>query len=237
MTTPTSSSTDEPAVATSEQKNLRASSEPHGRSRASIIVAVLVVLFVVAMIASTKFVSPEEAAALRPKQFTAKTFVADNFDKTVQTLTEKATDLGTLAPAVDADEKAAGGQYGVDVGSGKFAFPVSLTGYVTEADKNFLVLDVDGVPKGDTVRIPVGSAVSGTPIRDASGFMTFSDFPGQTDFQNVANELKLKIAADVVGPLDPSSLKGKNVTVVGAFSTGGPANAFLVQPASIEVAP
>ena len=96
---------------------------------------------------------------------------------------------------------------------------------------------IDGVPKGDTVRIPVGSAVSGTPIRDASGFMTFSDFPGQTDFQNVANELKLKIAADVVGPLDPSSLKGKNVTVVGAFSTGGPANAFLVQPASIEVAP
>ncbi|MGG5257776.1 DUF2291 family protein [Phycicoccus avicenniae] len=204
--------------------------------RRSLVLTTALVVLLVAMVVSTRFVTPEEAQALRPQVFEAKGYVAENFPKVVQTLQEKGTDLGTLAPAVDADAAAAGKEYGIDVGSGKFAFPVTVTGTVASVDNGFLELTVPGVPADDTVRIPVANAVSGTPIRDASGFMTFSDFPGQTDFQNVANELKIKVLADVVGKLEPASLQGKQVTVVGAYSTGGPKNSFLVQPVSVQVA-
>ncbi|MBM6401802.1 DUF2291 family protein [Phycicoccus sonneratiae] len=204
--------------------------------RRSLVLTAALVVLLVAMVVSTRFVTPEEAQALRPQVFEAKSYVAENFPKITQTLQEKGTDLGTLAPAVDADAAAAGKQYGIDVGSGKFAFPVTVTGTVASVDAGFLELTVDGVPADDTVRVPVANAVSGTPIRDATGFMTFSDFPGQTDFQNVANEIKIKVLVDVVGKLDPASLQGKQVTVVGAYSTGGPKNSFLVQPVSVQVA-
>lgn len=204
--------------------------------RRSLVLAAGLVVLLVAMVVSTRFVTPEEAQALRPQVFEAKSYVAENFEKIARTLQEKGTDLGTLAPAVDADAAAAGKQYGIDVGSGKFAFPVTVTGTVASVDAGFLELTVAGVPADDTVRVPVANAVSGTPIRDATGFMTFSDFPGQTDFQNVANEIKVKVLADVVGKLDPASLQGKQVTVVGAYSTGGPKSSFLVQPVSVQVA-
>lgn len=205
--------------------------------RRSLVLAAGLVVLLVAMVVSTRFVTPQEAQALRPRVFEASSYVAENFPKITQTLQEKGTDLGTLAPAVVADPAAAGKEYGVDVGSGKFAFPVKVTGTVATVDNGFLELTVAGVPADVTVRVPVANAVSGTPIRDATGFMTFSDFPGQTDFQNVANEIKVKVLADVVGTLDPASLKGKQVIVVGAYSTGGPKSSFLVQPVSVQVAP
>ena len=50
----------------------------------------------------------------------------------------------------------------------------------------------------------------------------------------MANELKLKIRSDVIAKADPSALKGKKVTVVGAHSSGGPRTSFIIQPVSIE---
>jgi predicted lipoprotein len=198
-----------------------------------VLVAALVVL-VLAMVLNTKFLTPSEASALKPAAFSAKTYVQKNFPTMTETLTRKATDVAVLVPAIDKDEAAAGKQYGIDVGSGKFAFPVKASGTVTEVDENFMTLAVPGVPAGKTVRVPLGAAVSGTPLRDATGDMTFSDFSGQTDFQSVANELKVKVRADVIDKADPASLKGKKVTVVGAHSSGGPRTSFIIQPVSIE---
>jgi predicted lipoprotein len=178
--------------------------------------------------------SPTQASSLNPAAFNAKTYVQTNFPKIRSTLTEKATDIVVLAPAVDKDPAAAAKKYGTDVGSGKYAFPVKATGTVKEVDENFMLVAVPGVPAGDKVRIPLGFAITGTPVRDATGGMTFSDFSGQTDYQSVANELKVKIRADVTSKLDPPSLKGKKVTVVGAYSTGGPPSSFIIQPVSIE---
>lgn len=206
------------------------------RTRRLVLVAALVLLLV-AMVLNTKFLTPGEASALNPAAFNAKTYVATNFDKIKDTLATKGTDIAQVAAAVDKDLAAAGAQFGVDVGSGKFAFPVKAAGTVAAVDANFMEITVPGVPEGDTIRIPLGAAVSGTPIRDATGDMTFSDFSGQTDFQSVANELKVKVRADVLGKLDTASLKGKQVTVIGAYSSGGPANSFIIQPVSIEVGP
>lgn len=235
MTTATDRSTG--TDASQETRMTRHPSPLGARRRGPLVTAGAVVLLLLAMVVSTKFLTPSEAEALRPRKFEAKTYVAENFEKVVQTLTQEATDLSTLARAVDEDPAAAGAASGVDMGGGKFAFPVRASGTVASVDERFIELTVAGVPEGDTVRIPISNAVSGTPIRDAAGFMTFSDFPGQTDFQNVANELKVKVLADVVGAVDTASLEGRQVTVVGAFSTGGPKGSYLVQPVTIEVAP
>ena len=214
-----------------------------GRTRGStrltrkLVTLAVAVVVLVMMLLNTKFLIAGEAAKLNPAAFNAKTYVRDSFEKTTATLAKKATDIAVLAPAVDKDLTAAGKQYGVNVGSGKFAFPVKATGIAGEVDTSFMVLTVRGVPGGDTIRVPLGAAVSGTPVRDATGDMTFSKFRGQTDFQSVANEIKAKILADVLAPIDAASLKGKKVTVTGAYSSGGPARSFIIQPVSVEVSP
>lgn len=215
------------------------SSRSRGSTRLTrkLVTVAAVVLVLMMMLLNTKFLTAGEAAKLNPAAFNAKTYVRDNFKKTTATLTSKATDIMVLAPAVDKDLAVAGKQYGVNVGSGKFAFPVKATGTVGEVDSSFMVLTVRGVPVGNTIRVPLGAAVSGTPVRDATGEMTFSKFHGQTDFQSVANEFKAKILAEVLGSIDAGSLKGKKVTVTGAYSSGGPAKSFTIQPVSIEVGP
>ena len=152
---------------------------------------------------------PHAGASLNPAAFNAKTYVQTNFPKIRSTLTEKATDIVVLAPAVDKDPAAAAKKYGTDVGSGKYAFPVKATGTVKEVDENFMLVAVPGVPAGDKVRIPLGFAITGTPVRDATGGMTFSDFSGQTDYQSVANELKVKIRADVDVQAGPAVAQGQ----------------------------
>lgn len=202
------------------------------RRRAVIAVAAGVVLLVV-MVVSTNFKTAAQVRALNPPAFEASRYVQQSFAKITTDLTDEATPISELAPAVDTDAAAAGQQFGVDQGAGNFAFPVSATGTVESVDENFAVLAVPGVPDGDAVRVPIGTALNGTPVRDAAG-LKFGDFPGQTDYQNVANELKLTMQDEVLAPADLASKQGQQVVVVGAFATGGPPNSFIIQPVSIE---
>ncbi len=202
------------------------------RRRTMIVIGAALIL-VVMMVVATNFKTAEQVRALNPPAFEASRYVDENFTKITTELTDGATPIAELAPAVDADPAAAGEQFGVDQGGGSFAFPVSVTGTVESVDENFAVIAAPGVPEGDTVRVPLGAALNGTPVRDAAG-LTFGDFPGQTEYQNVANELKLTMQDDVLAGADLASLQGEQVVVVGAFATGGPANSFIVQPVSIE---
>lgn len=188
------------------------------------------------MYLDTTFLSPQEAAAVNPAAFSPEEYAERAFPEVVDTLTENATDITELAPAVAADPAAAGQEYGTDVGSGKFAYAVEATGTVAEADADFLRLQIPDLPPDVVVRVPLGAAVSGTPVRDAPGDIVFSDFVDQTQFQSVANQFKAKILADVVGGIDPATMVGKEITVVGAWTPGGPEKTFSIQPVTIEVA-
>jgi predicted lipoprotein len=196
------------------------------------IPAALAIVLLVAMAMSTKFLTAQEAADLQPKVFDAKEWAAENYDKAIETLSAKGTDLPVLAPAVLADPAAAAQQYGRDMGNGSYAFPVKVTGTVESADANFMILTVAGMPEGSVVRIPLGTAINGTPVRDAAGYK-FADFPGQTQYQQAANELKAKMTTDVIGKLQPASMTGKTITVIGAYSLPGAANSYIVQPMKI----
>ncbi|MGI5493749.1 DUF2291 family protein [Microtetraspora malaysiensis] len=192
---------------------------------------------VVAAALDTKFLSPQQVADLNPPPFSAESYAADKFPKVTAMVKEKAVDLTVLAAAVESDQGAAGKQYGQDLGTGNFAFSVKATGTVEEVADNFILLAVRDVPKDTVVRIAAGPTLSGTPVRDATGTIKFGDFTDQTDYQSVANQFKLQMQQTVLAKLDTSSLKGKQVAVYGAWSTGGPPKSFLVQPVDIEVTP
>lgn len=200
-----------------------------------IITTVAIAALAVAMGVSTKWLTPEEAKALNPPPFVAGDFVEEMFPKSVQTITESAVDISVLAPAVEEDLPAAGAEYGQDLGSGAYAVPVKATGTVQEVDANFALLDVPGLAKQFEVRIALGNAVNGSPVRDATGDIAFGDFRDQTAYQSVANEFKIKIQKDVLASVDPTTWKGKEVSVIGAWGTGGPPNSFIIQPVSLEV--
>lgn len=211
---------------------------PQTRNR--LIVAGLLVVLVVAMVLSTRFLTPEEVAAAGPKKFDPTASADELFARAKTELPGKAKPLGEVVPAIQSDPKAAAEKYeAVSPSEGSYVFPVTATGQVTAASKESLTLRVEGVPEETKVLVPVGTAVNGTILRDALGF-GFADAPGQTAFQQVGNELKQLMLDEVKSAGDPSSLKGKEVTVVGVTNltnASGPvpkAKPVNVQPVSIK---
>lgn len=198
-------------------------------------VAVVAVALVVGMLLDTKFMSSTAGAAGQPGAFSATAYAEKKWSGLVDRIDSKAVDITVLAPAADADMAAAGKQFGQDLGAGSFAFPVKATGTVSAVDANFITLTVPGMPEGDVVRIPVGLALNGGPIRDATGTIKYGDFTDQTEYQDVANALKDLSAKRVIAKADPASLNGKQITVVGATGTGGPPKAYAINPVKIEV--
>ncbi|GAA2853374.1 DUF2291 family protein [Streptosporangium fragile] len=198
--------------------------------------AVMVVL-AVAMAMDTRVLSREEVTSINPAEFNAKDFVAGEYPKIVSAVEAKAVGLKEVAAAVAADPAAAGEKYGNVAGTDKYAIPVSFTGEVTEADEGLLTVEVAGLPKDSVVRVALGQAANGTALRDAPGTIKFKDFQNQTDYQQVANELKTKVLADVAGKVDAAAARGKNASVVGVYVTNtGPEGSYLVTPVKIEVA-
>lgn len=206
------------------------------RRRRGLLALVAVLALAVAMVLSTRFLTPEEVLEVNPPPFDPATFSAEEFPRVVAEVQEQAVDLTTLAVQLAEDPAAAANEYGTTV-SGASVYPVTATGTVTSVDDRFMELSVDGMPEGSSVNVPVGDTVNGTPVRDVTGSLTFGDFTDQTQFQSVANEFKSIIQEQVVAPADPPSLVDQRVSVSGAYAPGGPEGSFLVQPVAIEPAP
>ena len=215
---------------------------PHRRiGRTRLVGALLLVALLVAMALNTKFLTPAEVAAIAPKPFDPARTAADLYAKAQQDLPDQAQPLGEVVPAVQADVKAAGQKYkAVTPAEGSYVFPVTATGTVAEATDAALSLRVQGVPSETPVLIPLSTAVNGTVIRDVMGFK-FAQAPGQTDFQYVGDELKKLMLAEIGSSIDdPKSLKGKQITVVGALNIQGTgtsvpkAKPLNVQPISVK---
>ena len=79
--------------------------------------------------------------------------------------------------------------------------------------------------------------IAGTALRDAVGFINFSDFNNQLDYADVATRLNDRVRTDVLAqlPEDRKALEGVKVTFSGAFSALIPGTAMIV-PVTLEVA-
>lgn len=206
----------------------------HTPSLRSIGVALAAVVLLGAMAADTTFLGPDAASEVGDVAFDPVAYADETFPQIVQMVAEDAVALPELAAAIATDASAAGEQHGTDLG-GRYGYQVRVTGTVDSVDADFIELSVADMPEGSTVRIPLGQALSGTPVRDVTGTIEFGDFVDQTAYQSVANEFKLRMRSQVLEPADPPSLPGKDVTVLGAYIPGGPEGAYLIQPVSIEV--
>jgi predicted lipoprotein len=121
---------------------------------------------------------------------------------------------------------------------------VKGTGVVTSVDGRSRVgmalvdlVPTDGRPD---VALQVGPVLRGTAVRDAVGFIRFTDFANQIDFARVAGALNARVLSAVIAPLgEASRLTGRTVTFTGAAMLGGPADTGRRAEATprIEVTP
>ena len=81
----------------------------------------------------------------------------------------------------------------------------------TESRSGKLELDV-----APGVSILMGPVILDTSLRDAAGFIEFSQFVNQLDYAAVANELNARVVTTVVSTLDLAALAGKTVSFHGA---------------------
>ena len=87
----------------------------------------------------------------------------------------------------------------------------------------------------DTFNIPIGLALSGNPLRDVTGKITFGDFYDQTQYQDAASALKDLVRSTIIDKLDLKSLPGKTLEIYGAWNNGPLPKTYNIQPTSIVV--
>ena len=194
--------------------------------------ALIVLLFV---FGNTTFLSDAEVAAEAPKEFSLTDFAQTNLPIIAEEIKAKAVDITLIADAADKDIVAAGAQYGRDLGNKSFVFAVKTTAKVKSVDENFIVLDVPGASAQDTFNIPIGLALSGNPLRDVTGKITFGDFYDQTQYQDAASALKDLVRSTIIDKLDLKSLPGKTLEIYGAWNNGPLPRTYNIQPTSIVV--
>jgi len=212
------------------------SSPSPGRRRVTrrLVVGALIGALVVAMGLSTTFVSASAPVPGDQEKFDAASFGKENYAAKIKPAIEKSpVELATLVPLINKDPEAAGKQYGTREGTSPYAYSVKFSGTAGEAQSGLLPVTVPGVPKGTRISVQVGPAINGTTLRDASGLVSFNDFVNQVEFANAATALNTEMKADLLEGLDPASLKGKKITVVGAIAPLNP-EVITVTPVSIE---
>ena len=161
--------------------------------------------------------------------------------KVVPTVHDKAMDVPTLLAALKADPAGTGPKYGRQAAAGgPYSYLVKGEGTVTDvstAPTGPVTVEVAG-PDGTTypVTISTGPVIAGTALRDAVGFIDFSQFTNQLDYADVSTQLNNRVKSEVVGKIDKASLKGKRVTFAGAVTALGGTPASVV-PTELAVAP
>ena len=196
----------------------------------------IVLALLLGMALSTTYVSASAPVPGAKKKFDAASYGKDSYRDTVKPAIESdPVDLVELAPLLQQDAEAAGERYGTRQGSSPYTYSVSLTGTAEKLEGALLRVSVPGLPRSTTVSVQVGPAINGTALRDANGLITFNDFVNQVDYADVATALNNEMKNDLLSDLDPKSLVGKQITVVGAAAPLNP-DLVTLTPVSIEVA-
>ncbi|WP_328472354.1 DUF2291 domain-containing protein [Actinoplanes sp. NBC_00393] len=174
--------------------------------------------------------SAAQGGAADPQSYVAENWVA----KIVPTVHDQATDVVTVAAAIDEDPDAAGEKYGHRAGTtSPYAYMVKGSGTITEIDTSVptgpMTVEVPR-PGGEPLKLTIatGPVIAGTALRDAVGFIAFGDFTNQIDYAEVANQINNQVKTDVIAKVDLDGAEGKKVDFYGAFSALAPGTIFLV---------
>lgn len=154
-------------------------------------------------------------------------------------MTEKAVDLNEFLTEANGDLKSLADKYGkYSMGtSGELNFVVKGTGTVeeidTESKAGFMTVTLDGYTGPEVIKIQIGPVYKGSAVRDSLSFIKFGNYTNQEEWAAVSQSINQLIATDVVEAADPSSLKGKTISFVGAF-TASDHTELLITPVVLE---
>jgi predicted lipoprotein len=118
--------------------------------------------------------------------------------------------------------------------------PVLVTGraevirHDTSTRSGRLLVDLEPTDGEADAAILTGPIILGTALRDAAGFIEFTDFTNQLAFADVANELNQHVLDVVIASLNLDDLPGKTVHFQGAWLQSGGTIPEIV-PVSLEV--
>jgi predicted lipoprotein len=161
--------------------------------------------------------------------------------KIVPDIEKRAVDYRTLRDAIKADPDAAGRKYGYrgkDTGDAPWNFPTKLHGTIVDVDtqssEGTVGVDVDGSGKASVI-VDIGPTVLGTTLRDSLDFISFTSFVNQIQYAQFGTALNAYAVKQAMGALPRNDLKGKTVTVTGAFSYDSSSDEPEIVPLSIIV--
>jgi predicted lipoprotein len=197
----------------------------------------LIAVVAIAIGVSTKYVTGADVTLLE-KGVKAKVdsaaYADENYQKTiVPYILDNAYPLAELDAAVIADPKVAGAKYGNrDGDNAAYSVATTFTATGGELKGDLLVLEVEGVKT--PVYLQVGPALNGTALRDVTGIVKFTDFENQLAYQDIGTKLNDKVRDTVLSQVDKTTLTGKKMEIIGAFSLFNPKQ-YMVVPISIKV--
>jgi len=206
---------------------------PASSRRGLYLAAAAVIAVVAAIAADTTIVHVGSEADVRQQAFSPDTFGETEFPRIQAFITEKAVEAVTIAPEVLADKAAAGKKYGTVSSTGSIMM-IRVTGVLGEVKAGNYDLAVEGMPSEIKVRVQTGPAINGTDLRDAPGDIDFGAFKNQIEYQDAGSGINRAMKKVVLDGIDPASLAGKTVEIIGSFRLGNPKN-WLITPVSVVV--
>ena len=203
----------------------------------SLINLTLTVGVIVAIGLNTTYVTGADVTLLE-KGVKAKVdsaaFADENYQKTiVPYILDNSYPLAELDLEIIADPNVAGAKYGKrDGNNAAYSVATKFTAIGGELKGDLLVLEVEGVTT--PVYLQVGPALNGTALRDVSGLVKFTDFENQLAYQDIGTKLNDKVRDTVLSGIDKTTLTGKQLDIIGAFSLFNPKQ-YIVIPISLKV--
>lgn len=153
---------------------------------------------------------------------------------------DKKQDAATVIADVAKDVNAAGESYGFgSSGQGSsWSFVVSGTGKVLEVNQEsrqgLMLVDLAPYDGKADLKLQIGPIIKGTAIRDTIDTIKLSDFANQVLFASISKAFNEKVMTDVLGSLDMTTMKDKEISFLGAFTYTSP-DEVLVTPVQVEV--
>jgi predicted lipoprotein len=194
------------------------------------VTVVRTLLFVLAPILTIAILRPWSVRPIegdQPVAFDAATFASSAWPRVVRAGTDAAADVSEV-PSGNGTTQAT-------------ARMVKGSGVVSAIDRRsrvgVMLVRATGA-KQVTVAIQIGPVLRGTALRDASGFIHFSDFTNQSDYAAAANALNDAALRTVLAPLEIDTLQGRAVVFAGAVGRSAPREdgAIEIVPVRLEVA-
>ncbi|MEP3265119.1 MAG: DUF2291 domain-containing protein [Hyphomicrobiales bacterium] len=204
-----------------------------GNKKKWFIAGAAIIALLTAIAIDTTVVTIGSDQDARQQAFSADNFGRGEFPRIQKFVLENAVDATKLASQLAVDKKSTIEKFATVAGVFPI-FPLRFVGVADEGKSGIFTIAVEGMPEGAKIRVQSGPAINGTELRDVTGDIEFGAFKNQIEYQNVGAGINKAMSAEILSTLDRESLKGKTVTIVGAFKMINPKN-WLVTPVEFTV--